>query len=262
MLAVFGLLCILACSNGEDEVAAPAPLALENTAPLTADVWQPAPGTSWQWQIDTGDVDTSFDVAVYDIDLFDVSADLVSRLQADGRHVICYMSAGSWEEQEKVKSLRLGADDYLVKPFVIEELVARIEAVLRRTNQSESLLPGPTFESGELKINFALRLVTVAGKEVKMTPTEYSLLSELVIHKGKVMTHKMLLQQVWGIEYGEEVDYLRVFVNRLRHKLQDDSSNPKYIRTETGVGYRFIVEQLQQANAGTTTTSHSVALSG
>lgn len=98
MLAVFGLLFILACSNGEDEVAAPAPLALENTAPLTADVWQPAPGISWQWQIDTGDVDRSFDVAVYDIDLFDVSADLVSRLQADGRHVICYMSAGSWEE--------------------------------------------------------------------------------------------------------------------------------------------------------------------
>ena len=88
------------------------------------------------------------------------------------------------------------------------------------------------------------------------------LISELVIHKGKVMTHKMLLQQVWGIEYGEEVDYLRVFVNRLRHKLQDNSSNPKYIRTETDVGYRFIVEQLQQANATTKATSQSTALSG
>ncbi len=110
-------------------------------------------------------------------------------------------------------------------------------------------------------INFALRFVTVAGKEVKMTPTEYSLLSELVTHKGKVMTHKMLLQQVWGIEYGEEVDYLRVFVNRLRHNLQDDSSNPRYIRTETGVGYRFIVEQLQQANADAARPSKNAALS-
>jgi two-component system KDP operon response regulator KdpE len=119
----------------------------------------------------------------------------------------------------------------------------------------------PVFESGDFMINFALRFVTVAGKEVKMTPTEYSLLSELVTHKGKVMTHKMLLQQVWGIEYGEEVDYLRVFVNRLRHKLQDDSSNPRYIRTETGVGYRFIVEQLQQANADAARPSKNAALS-
>ena len=123
-----------------------------------------------------------------------------------------------------------------MKPFVIEELVARIEEVLRRTNQAETLLPEPTYESEDLQINFALRFVTVEGNEVKLTPTEYSLLTELVTHKGKVMTHKMLLQQVWGVEYGEEVDYLRVFVNRLRHKLKDNSSNPRYIRTETGVG--------------------------
>ena len=112
---------------------------------------------------------------------------------------------------------------------------------------------------------FGLLLILACSggdEEVKMTLTEYSLLSELATHKGKVMTHKMLLQQVWGIECGEEVDYLRVFVNRLRHKLQDDSSNPKYIHTETGVGYRFMVDQLQQANAGTATPSQSTALSG
>ena len=97
MLAAFGLLLILACSGGDDEFATSTSPVTENVAPLTAVVWQPAPGISWQWQIDTGDVDTSFDVAVYDIDLFDVSADLVSRLQVDGHHVICYMSAGSWE---------------------------------------------------------------------------------------------------------------------------------------------------------------------
>ncbi len=116
----------------------------------------------------------------------------------------------------------------------------------------------PTFESGDLLINFALRFVTVEGKEVKMTPTEYSLLSELVTQKGKVMTHKMLLQQVWGIEYGEEVDYLRVFVNRLRHKLLDDSSNPRYIRTETGMGYRWIVAQLPQTSADDATNDKAL----
>lgn len=148
-----------------------------------------------------------------------------------------------------------------MKPFVIEELVARIEAVLRRTNQAETLLSEPTYESEDLQINFALRFVTVEGNEVKLTPTEYSLLTELVTHKGKVMTHKMLLQQVWGVEYGEEVDYLRVFVNRLRHKLKDNSSNPRYIRTETGVGYRFIVDQLPKASSSTDTSSPSAALS-
>lgn len=206
--------------------------------------------------------ETMADLLVLDVTMPGINGFEVCKRVREWSTVPIIMLSAVLEEQEKVKSLRLGADDYLVKPFVIEELVARIEAVLRRTNQSESLLPEPTFESGELKINFALRLVTVAGKEVKMTPTEYSLLSELVIHKGKVMTHKMLLQQVWGIEYGEEVDYLRVFVNRLRHKLQDNPSNPKYIRTETGVGYRFIVEQLQQANATTNATSQSTALSG
>ena len=98
MLAAFELLLILACSGGDEEVATPTSPVTKNIAPLTADVWKPAPGTSWQWQIDTGDVDTSFDVAVHDVDLFDVAADLVSRLQVGGRQVICYMSAGSWEE--------------------------------------------------------------------------------------------------------------------------------------------------------------------
>ena len=139
------------------------------------------------------------DLLVLDVTMPGINGFEVCKRVREWSTVPTIMLSAVLEEQEKVKSLRLGADDYLVKPFVIEELVARIEAVLRRTNQSESLLPEPTFESGELKINFALRLVTVAGKEVKMTPTESSLLSELVLHKGKVMTHKMLLQQFWVI---------------------------------------------------------------
>ncbi len=143
-------------------------------------------------------------------------------------------------EQDKVKCLHLGADDYLVKPFAIEELIARVEAVLRRTRAAEAPSAEPTFVSHDLQVDFAARRVTMAGREVNLTATEYSLLKELVLHRGKVLTHRMLLNRVWGLEYGDESEYLRVFVSRLRHKLGDDAADPKYVRTVSGVGYAFL----------------------
>lgn len=148
---------------------------------------------------------------------------------------IIMLSAKS-ELSSKVDLLNVGADDYITKPFGIEELMARVRAVLRRK-------PGArgrdlaTFSSGTLQVNLGDRRVTVEGTPVKMSPTEYNLLRELVQNAGKVLTHQMLLTRVWGPEYGEEMEYLRVYIGRLRNKIEADPQNPKHIITEPGVGY-------------------------
>ena len=143
------------------------------------------------------------------------------------------------DEMDKVKCLELGADDYLTKPFGIAELMARIKTALRhgRATQAEPMSPNFTF--GDLEINFAMRRVTVGGKEVTLTPTEYAVLQHLATNRNKVLTHNMLLQNVWGSEYSSEKEYLRVFIGRLRRKIELDPKNPKYIQTVPGVGYHF-----------------------
>lgn len=143
------------------------------------------------------------------------------------------------DEEDKVKSLDLGADDYLTKPFGVKELLARVRSVLRRIEAAEAISPQATFISGDLKVSFAERKVTIADREVKLTPTEYCLLKEFVLNAGKVLTHTYLLNRAWGSEYREEHEYLHVFANRLRRKLEPDPSNPRYIITVPGVGYRF-----------------------
>jgi two-component system KDP operon response regulator KdpE len=164
----------------------------------------------------------------------------VCRRTREWSHVPIIMLSAMDEEQDRVKCLRLGADDYLVKPFGIQELMARVEAVLRRAKAVEMPLEEPNFISGELEVNLAERRVTLSGQEVKLTPTEYSLLQQLVLHRGKVLTHEMLLRSVWGPEYDGEKEYIRVFVNRIRRKIGDDPTDPKYIWTQPGVGYRFL----------------------
>lgn len=139
-------------------------------------------------------------------------------------------------ERDKVAALDAGADDYVVKPFGIEELLARIRAALRRYAPGDVL---PPFVSKDLKIDFEARHVTVRDRDVHLTPKEYDVLRHLVANQGKPLTHRRLLQAVWGPDYGEETESLRVVINQLRKKLEADPARPKYILTEPWVGYRF-----------------------
>ena len=142
------------------------------------------------------------------------------------------------DEKGKVKCLELGADDYLTKPFGIAELMARVKTALRHGGDSRMAPAHPSiFTCGDLEINFAMRRVRVDGIEVKLTPTEYSVLQQLAVNTDKVLTHSMLLQGVWGSEYCSEKEYLRVFIGRLRKKIEPDPENPRYILTMPGVGY-------------------------
>jgi len=139
-------------------------------------------------------------------------------------------------ERDKVAALDAGADDYVVKPFGIEELLARIRAALRRYSAGDAL---PPFVSKDLSIDFEARQVRVRDRDVHLTPKEYDVLKHLVANQGKPLTHRRLLQAVWGPDYGEETESLRVVINQLRKKLEADPARPKYIVTEPWVGYRF-----------------------
>jgi two-component system, OmpR family, KDP operon response regulator KdpE len=143
-------------------------------------------------------------------------------------------------ESDKVTALDLGADDYLSKPFGVEELLARIRAVLRRTQGEAPQRGSGVKQFGDIEIDLAGHIVRLRGAEVRLSPTEFALLKQLITHAGKVVTHRMLLQSIWGPEYGGEAEYLRVYMNRLRHKLERDPAKPRYLLTEPGVGYRFV----------------------
>jgi two-component system, OmpR family, KDP operon response regulator KdpE len=143
-------------------------------------------------------------------------------------------------ENDKVTALDLGADDYLTKPFGVEELLARMRAVLRRFQGEIKPQEGGTKRYGDLEVDLEGHVVRLRGEEVRLSPIEFSLLQQLITNAGKVLTHRMLLQSVWGPEYGRESEYLRVYINRLRHKLEPDATGPRYFVTEPGVGYRFV----------------------
>src|SRR6266571_3689075 len=141
-------------------------------------------------------------------------------------------------ERDKVQALDLGADDYVPKPFGMDEVLARIRVALRHTAQVQAGAE-PTFTTGPLKVDFAQRLVTVHEREIKLTPTEYDLLKALIKNRGKIMTRQMLLSQVWGTGYGTESHYLHVYIGQLRRKIEPDPAHPRFILTISGVGYRF-----------------------
>ena len=139
-------------------------------------------------------------------------------------------------ESEKVAALDAGADDYVTKPFGVEELLARLRAALRRVDPT----PEPVYEIGDLRVDLEAREVTFAGAPVQLTPHEFDLLRLLARHEGKLLTHKAILQEVWGQAYADESHYLHVYVSQLRRKLEPDPARPRYILTEPGVGYRLV----------------------
>ncbi len=179
------------------------------------------------------------DLVILDIMMPKMDGFEVCRQLREWSQIPIIMLSARGDEDDKVKCLDLGADDYITKPFGASELIARVRAVLRRTEAARATPTQPSFISGNLKINFVERRVTAAGKEVKLTPTEYNLLQELVLNAGKVLTHTHLLNKVWGLEYREERQYLHVFIRRLRKELEPNPENPRYIITVPGVGYQF-----------------------
>lgn len=176
------------------------------------------------------------DIVILDLMLPTVSGLEVCReLRSWSKVPIIVLSAKD-QERDKVEALDLGADDYLTKPFGMDELLARIRAALRR---GDSDVPEPVLVSGDLRLDQTRRLVTLRGDEVRLTPTEYELLRYLMANAGKVITHRTLLRAVWGPGYEEGGQTLRVFVAQLRRKIETDPSRPVFLRTESGVGYRF-----------------------
>jgi two-component system KDP operon response regulator KdpE len=144
------------------------------------------------------------------------------------------------DAMDKVKGLELGADDYVTKPFNHLELMARVRAVLRRHDMPAPASRAPSFRSGDLEVDFARQEARLRGEHLDLTPTEYKLLYHLVRNAGHVLQHGTLLAKVWGREYVDETDYVRVYIRRLRDKLGDDPDNPRYIQTERRLGYRFL----------------------
>ncbi|MGA9347642.1 MAG: response regulator [Anaerolineae bacterium] len=176
------------------------------------------------------------DLIILDLGLPDLDGTEVTRLLREWTHIPIIILSVRGQEADKITALDAGADDYLTKPFGTGELLARIRVALRHTGQSGT---EPVFTSSDLTVDLVRRVVTVAGREVQLTPTEYDLLRVLVIHAGKVLTHRQLLREVWGIGYEQETHILRVNISNLRRKIEPDPARPRHILTEPGVGYRL-----------------------
>ena len=180
------------------------------------------------------------DVIIIDLLLPDITGvEVTKRLREYATVPIIVLSAIE-DETQKVTALEMGADDYVTKPFGMEELLARIRSVLRRAAGAHGLQP--VFTAGPLSINFDRREVRLEQALIKLTPTEYDLLKYMIDHAGKVLTHRMLLAAVWGPAYVDQAQYLRVFIGQLRKKLETNPARPRFILTDPGVGYRFTFE--------------------
>ena len=184
--------------------------------------------------------DDRFDLVLLDVIMPGLDGFSVCRKIREFSQVPIIMTTAIGDESAKVQMLQAGADDYVVKPYSLPELHARINAVLRRATVYSANQETPEFIKDNLRINYLSHQVTISENEVELTSTEFNLLKELTTHAGEVLTHRALLHAVWGAEYGEEREYVRVFVNRLRQKLGDDPASPRFIKTEAGVGYQFL----------------------
>ena len=188
------------------------------------------------------------DIVILDLGLPDKSGlDLIAEIRQGSAVPIIVLSARS-DERAKVEALDLGADDYVSKPFGVPELLARLRAARRHAFQAKG--ESPIFVSGDLSIDLVRRHVSRAGREVRLSPKEFELLRHLVVHAGKVVSHRQLLREVWGPAQAEEVQYLRVFIRGLRQKLEADPTRPRHILTELGIGYRLQLPPEQRAEEG------------
>ena len=179
------------------------------------------------------------EIVILDLGLPDQDGlDVIRRIRRSGSKLPIVVLSSRGDERGKVEALELGADDYVTKPFGIAELVARIRTALRHRFQEQG--GEPLFKSGPLQMDLVRRVVTVNGEEVKLSPKEYDILRLLVLHAGKVLTHRFIMQQVWGA--ASDVQYLRIYVRQLRQKIEKDPERPSLIMTETGVGYRLRVQ--------------------
>ncbi len=180
------------------------------------------------------------DLVLLDVMMPDIDGFEVLKMIREINSVPVIMLTAKSEEDDKVHGLELGADDYITKPFSPRELVSRVRAVLRRAEAISGAVKGLIVVDDRLKMDFERREIWLDGELVKLRPTEYRLLYHLVQNAGWVITHDQILAKVWGYEYRDEPHYVRLYINYLRQKLEEDPANPKYILTERGIGYRFV----------------------
>lgn len=180
------------------------------------------------------------DLLILDLGLPDIDGIALIRQIREWSGIPIIVLTARDQEKEKVEALDAGADDYLVKPFGVDELLARIRVALRHMAQMHTEQTTTEVCTGDLKIDFYKRRILKREQEVHLTPIEYKLLTLLVKHRGKVLTHRQILKEVWGASHIEHGHYLRIYMGQLRQKLEDDPTTPQYFLTETGVGYRFI----------------------
>lgn len=182
------------------------------------------------------------DLIILDLGLPDIDGLAVTTQVREWSQVPIVVLSARGQEQDKIAALDAGADDYLTKPFGVGELQARMRVALRHAASSNRTGDDPIFSVGELRVDLARRQVFLGSEEVHLTPIEYRLLSELIRHAGKVLTHKQILRSVWGPGYESESHYLRVYMGQLRHKLETTPARPRYLLTEPGVGYRLAAD--------------------
>ena len=182
------------------------------------------------------------DVIILDLGLPDMDGiQVIEHIRSHSDKPIIVVSARQ-EESEKIRALDMGADDYVVKPFYMGELLARIRVAVRKLEKNPGVEMMESFEKDYLRIDFSKRSVYIDDREIHMTPIEYKLLALLVMNRGKVLTHNQILKKIWGYEEGADANNLRVFMATLRRKIEKDTTNPRFIITEVGVGYRFSEE--------------------
>jgi two-component system KDP operon response regulator KdpE len=182
------------------------------------------------------------DLIILDLGLPDLDGIEVTRRLREWSKIPIIVVSARGKEQDKIDALDAGADDYLTKPFAVGELLARVRVALRHMASANPETGDPTFTVGDLHVDLLRRKVTARGHDVHLTPNEFKLLATLVKHAGMVVTHRQLLKEVWGPGSADQSHYVRVYMNQLRQKLEQDSARPKYLLTEQGVGYRLAVE--------------------